>query len=120
MPFLGLLVYQADSVGLRSPALLHAGWQTRGSGWRWPRGAQEAWVFTPGSRAPGGAREGPGETNEAGPQLVSQPDSGAEWGSAGARAEAIAELRVSAGQAQDGPAGLHEHGTLVSGQEVGA
>ena len=34
-----------------------------------------------------------------------QPDSGAEWGSAGARAEATAELTVSAGQARGHPRG---------------
>lgn len=62
------------------------------------------------------------------PQLVSPPDSGAEWGSAGAGEEVIAELRASAGQAEEGRktdyawelTGLHEHGTLVSGQKAGA
>ena len=62
------------------------------------------------------------------PQLVSPSDSGAEWGSAGAGEEVIAELRASAGQAEEGRktdyawelTGQHEHGTLVSGQKAGA
>lgn len=36
------------------------------------------------------------------PQLVSPLDSGAEWGSAGAGEEVRAELRASAGQAEEG------------------
>lgn len=62
------------------------------------------------------------------PQLVSPLDSGAEWGSAGAGEEVRAELRASAGQAEEGRktdyawelTGLYEHGTLVSGQKAGA
>lgn len=53
---------------------------------------------------------------------------GAEWGSAGAGEEVIADLRASADQAEEGRktdyawqlTGLHEHGTLVSGQKAGA